>query len=319
MKILFTADLHIKLGQKNVPVIWQRDRFRALFNEMDRLAYSEQCDKIIIGGDIFDRLPSMEELELYFEMLTCLATHEVVIYPGNHEAVKKSTSFLSNLKKVTSSITSGRTVIIDDYYEEDNFQIVPYNKLKEFEKSPFYNKPLCFTHVRGEIPPHVKPEVNLEVFEGFTHVFAGDLHSHDNSQLNITYPGSPITTSFHRDVVASGVIIIDTDAMEYDFKKLELPQLIRKKVSDPAEMVQTTFHHTVYELECELGDTKVDNSLLDKKIVKKDSVSTLNLKGTETLTEELQIYLRNVVKLDNERVREILQVFHDSIKESDLE
>ena len=46
-----------------------------------------------------------------------------------------------------------------------------------------------FTHVRGEIPPHVKPEVDLDRFEDFPIVFAGDLHAHSNSQRNIVYPG----------------------------------------------------------------------------------------------------------------------------------
>lgn len=317
MKILFTADLHIKLGQKNVPIDWQKDRFRKLASDISFLA--ADCDVIIVGGDFFDRIPSMEELDLYFEMIDSWSEHKVLIYPGNHEALKRNTTFLTHLKVATRAMSSGNATIIDNYYEEDNFQIVPYNRLKDFEKAPFYNKPICFTHVRGEIPPHVKPEVNLEIFDGFTHVFAGDLHSHDNSQRNITYPGSPITTSFHRSLVDSGVIILDTNAMEYDFKKLELPQLIRKKVSDPAEMVQTDYHHTVYELECEVGSTKVDNDLLDKKIVKKDSISTLNLKGSETLTDEMEIYLRNVLKLDNTRIKEVLQVFHDNIKESDLE
>jgi DNA repair exonuclease SbcCD nuclease subunit len=317
MKILFTADLHIKLGQKNVPIEWQKSRFRKLASEISTLAI--ECDLIVVGGDIFDRIPSMEELDLYFEIIDSWSTHKVIIYPGNHEALKRNTTFLTHLKVATRAMSSGNATIIDDYYEEDNFQIVPYNKLKEFVKDPFYNKPICFTHVRGEIPPHVKPEVDLEVFENFTAVFAGDLHSHANSQLNIVYPGSPLTTSFHRDVVDSGIIIIDTNAMEYNFHKLELPQLIRKKVSDPAEMVQTDYHHTVYELECEVGSTKVDNELLDKKIVKKESMSTLNLTGSETITDEMEIYLRNVLKLDSAKIKEVIQTFHDNIKESDLE
>ena len=61
-------------------------------------------------------------------------------------------------------------------------------------------KPL-FTHVRGEIPPHVKPEVDLDRFEDFPVVFAGDLHAHSNTQRNIVYPRSPMTTSFHRTEV----------------------------------------------------------------------------------------------------------------------
>ena len=63
-----------------------------------------------------------------------------------------------------------------------------------------------FTHVRGEIPPHVVPEVDLERFDKFKTVFAGDLHAHENTQRNIVYPGSPMTTSFHRNEVQLQVI-----------------------------------------------------------------------------------------------------------------
>jgi DNA repair exonuclease SbcCD nuclease subunit len=315
MRILFTSDFHIKLGQKNVPIDWQINRFRELFADLNVLA--KDCDTIVIGGDIFDKLPSMAELELYFEMLATLKEHRVLIYPGNHEALKKNTSFLTNLKMVSGSLTM--TKIIDDYYEEDNFQIVPYTRLKDFEKNPFYNKPICFSHFRGEIPPHVKPEVNLDIFDPFKLVLAGDLHSHSNSQRNIIYPGSPITTSFHRTNVDTGVIILDTSSLEWSFIELNLPQLIRKKVSDPAEMVPTDYDHTIYELECEVGSVKVNNDLLDKKLVKKASASTLNFTGEESLSEEVRIYLTTILKLDNEKTSKVLNVLHDNIKETDLE
>ena len=80
-------------------------------------------------------------------------------------------------------------------------------KLKEFEKEPFIiHGNICFTHVRGEIPPHVKPEMDLELFAKYDLVLAGDLHSYENSQKNILYPGSPVTTSFHRHNVDTGII-----------------------------------------------------------------------------------------------------------------
>ena len=92
MKILFTADVHIKLGQKNVPVDWAKNRYEMLFAQLVDLF--EQADMFIIGGDVFDRLPTMEELEIYFDLVQ-LCTIPTTIYSGNHEAVKKDTTFLS--------------------------------------------------------------------------------------------------------------------------------------------------------------------------------------------------------------------------------
>ena len=53
--------------------------------------------------------------------------------------------------------------------------------------------------------------VILNRFKRFPVVFAGDLHAQKNSQRNIVYPGSPMTTSFHRSKVNTGVLVILDD------------------------------------------------------------------------------------------------------------
>ena len=62
--ILFTADWHIKLGQKNVPVEWAINRYNTFFEQVHEV--SRECDMHIIGGDLFDRIPSMDELVSLF-------------------------------------------------------------------------------------------------------------------------------------------------------------------------------------------------------------------------------------------------------------
>ena len=84
--ILYTADWHIKLGQKNVPVKWAINRYQMFFEQVYEI--EKQCSMHIIGGDIFDRLPSMEELELYFSFIRKVQI-PTIIYDGNHEATKK--------------------------------------------------------------------------------------------------------------------------------------------------------------------------------------------------------------------------------------
>lgn len=51
MKIIFTADLHIKLRQKNIPVEWARDRYTLLIEKLVKL--QKGCDLFILGGDLF--------------------------------------------------------------------------------------------------------------------------------------------------------------------------------------------------------------------------------------------------------------------------
>lgn len=315
MKILFTADVHIKLGQKNVPTDWAKLRYEKMMDQLWDI--QETCDIFIVGGDIFDKLPNMEELEVYFDFVASCKI-PTIIYSGNHEAVKKNTTFLTNLKQVTTKINELVT-IVDDYWSKDGIDIIPYNKLKEWEKDPdntFYslhNRILC-THVRGEIPPHVKPEVDLELFSKWGVVLAGDLHSYDNCQRNILYPGSPVTTSFHRSLVDTGVIVLDSNTLEHTWVKLELPQLIRKTVTAGDPMPPTDYHHTIYEVEGDMSELSgvEDSSLIDKKIVKRETDTALILTPELTLTEEVGEYLRYVLNLNDTTVEKVLQELHNN-------
>lgn len=307
-KILFVADIHIKLSQKNVPVDWAKNRYR-LFHEQ-LLAASEDVDIIILGGDIFDRVPTLEELSIYFDLLSYLRK-PTFIYDGNHEASKKGKTFLSFLKAPTSELNT-LVNIVDTTEIYDGFSILPYCDLHK--KNPTDGIPgdrILFTHVRGEIPPHVKPEVDLSIFDKFPVVYAGDLHSHSNTQRNIVYPGSPMTTSFHRNEVSTGYLIID--GINWAWHEFKLPQLIRKTVSDPSEMVPTSYHHTIYELEGDaISLSKVKNTdLLDKKLVKKVSEATLLLDPKMSMLEELVEYLRFVLELPEPSIEEVIKVYND--------
>ena len=315
--ILFTADWHIKLGQKNVPLPWACSRYKMFFEAIYDL--EEDVDLHIIGGDLFDRVPSMDELTLYFDFIKDIKV-PTIIFDGNHEATKKNKTFFSNLKRATSDVNS--LVEIVDYTREHSWgTILPYADLHKkgaIEKcNP--DKPL-YTHVRGEIPPHVTPEVDLDRFNPFPVVFAGDLHSHSNTQRNIVYPGSPMTTSFHRDIVKTGYLLIDEDNdSTWEWGEFILPQLLRKTVDNESDMQPTMFHHTIYEIEGDVADlANIKNSeLLDKKVVKRSSEATLNLKDL-TIEEELVEYMSAILNLTDDKIKQIMGVFNDYSKEATL-
>ena len=151
---------------------------------------------------------------------------------------------------------------------------------------------------------------------------AGDLHAHSNTQRNIVYPGSPMTTSFHRNNVETGYLIIDdNDAFQWTWHKFNLPQLIRKTVTDPSEMVQTDFDHTIYEIEGDVADlSSIKNSeLLDKKVIRRKTEATLILGQDMTMEEELAEYLSYILELDESKTKNILGVFSDYAKEAGVE
>jgi DNA repair exonuclease SbcCD nuclease subunit len=268
----------------------------------------------IIGGDLFDRLPNMEELELYFSFIRGVKI-PTIIYDGNHEATKKHKTFFTQLKQVSRDINPLINVVDISYIDEDfGYGILPYADLhrkgavEHFDTS----KPL-FTHVRGEIPPHVKPEVDLDIFEDFPVVFAGDLHSHSNTQRNIVYPGSPMTTSFHRNLVKTGYLLINEQDWSWMWEEFKLPQLIRKTVTSSEEMTATDFNHTIYEVEGDIQDLAgVKNSeLLDKKVVKRKSEASLIMDKEMTIQEELVEYLTYILEINPDKIPDIIGTYND--------
>lgn len=318
MRVMFSADWHIKLNQKNVPSDWAKNRYRSMFEQMHGL--EDKVDMHVIGGDIFDKLPNMEELELYFEFIAG-SRCKTIVFAGNHESVKKHTTFFTQLKDVSKRINK-LVEVIDSYYTLDNMNFIPYNMLKQFEKEykndlmDVNSGSILFTHVRGNIPPHVKAEVDLDIFKQWDVVLAGDLHDKSCSQLNIHYPGSPLTTSFHRNEKETGVIIIDSVSLEQEWLPLQLPQLIRKTIVAGDPMPKTEYHHTIYEVTGDMDQLgNVENSdLIDKKVVKRSTECALILKPEATIQEELVEYLTYIVELPEDTIEKVLAEFNDNIK-----
>ena len=285
--ILFTADWHLKLGQKNVPMEWACSRYKLFFEQIEDVVMKNNVSLHIIGGDLFDRVPSMDELTLYFDFVKNVKCW-TIIFDGNHEATKKNKTFFTNLKRVTEELNPHVKVITETFYHQD-WAILPYADLhKKNSIEDIDDVEYLFTHVRGEIPPHVSPEVDLERFNHFKTVFAGDLHAHENTQRNIVYPGSPMSTSFHRNKIKTGYLLIEDD-WSWTWHEFDMPQLYRKTVTNIEDMIPTEFHHTIYEIEGDVTDlANIKNSeLLDKKLLKKTSESTLALLKEMTVEEEL--------------------------------
>jgi len=311
MTILFTADLHIKLHQKNIPVQWAKTRYKLLFDNLIKL--SREVDLVILGGDIFDRTPTLEELELFFAFVKEVEK-PTYIYDGNHESTKKNDTFFKYLAPIVKNCNSLVTVITEPFEEKGKFSILPYCELHKPNSIEMLDSSVpLFTHVRGEIPPHVKPEVDLDRFARFPIVFAGDLHSHGNTQRNIVYPGSPLTTTFHRSKVETGVIIVQDD-WDWVFISLQLPQLLRYTVKVIEDMKPGVYDHIIYELEGDIQDlmhVRSDSSLLDKKIVKRSVDTALILDKDMSVSDELVEYLTYILELPDEKVKNLIGIFND--------
>lgn len=309
MKIVFSADWHIKLGQKNVPREWQKNRYRMLFREIYKL--EEKADIHILGGDVFDTLPKPEEMALFLEFVAGCKI-PTFIFDGNHESTRKGKTFLTFFKEAVNHINDkaeildGTTTILDGMID-----VIPYTHLKKFNPKDFHAD-ICCTHVRGNIPPHVVEEIDLDLFKDWKTVVAGDLHSYSNSQKNILYPGSPLAITFHRNPIENGVLLFNTEDHSHEFVPLGLPQLIRKTVTSKDEIVKTEYDHTIYEVTgniLELADVDTSSDLIDKKLISRQTDAVLNLHKL-SVEEELKQYLDLVVQLGDD-IDDIIKVFND--------
>ena len=240
--LLFVADEHVLFRRKGVPAEFEKSRYIQLFDHLLNLSTHPNCVAVCHGGDLFDRSPTLQETALVVRYLNAVIKPTYII-SGNHEQIKKDTTFLSEL---CNMISNPLVTIISDFstynIEGTNIDFIPFNRLKHFEKegNTELNSELLITHVRGEIPPHVTPEVDLSIFDRWKLVLAGDLHSHSNSQRNIVYPGSPLTTSFYRTKPKKGILKVDLDTLDTEFIDLNLPALIKLTVESKDEITENT-------------------------------------------------------------------------------
>lgn len=314
MKLLFTQDWHIKLDVPKVPNHWQIDRFHAMVDEIIQVP---DIDLIVIGGDLLDTAkPSTKEVELMFSLLAKL-NKKTIIYSGNHEMTNdKVLGKYSCLHNFQDEISRGNPLVeVVHSYRSPQFDIVGYEQISNKKLEQPQLSKLCLTHVRGEIQPHVKWEIDPKFFDAYDLVLTGDLHSHENTQGKFIYPGSPLVTSFHRTrATGNGYLVADTDTLKWEwFSLAHLPQLMRKTVTSLEEMVETKHDWTIYEVETNvLGSKDIKKTqLLDKKIVSgfaKDAI--LDLQGTP-MSKEMQMFLTDIAKLPEQDVDRLVTQFNN--------
>jgi DNA repair exonuclease SbcCD nuclease subunit len=305
MKILSTADIHINLHKKKVPYEWQVNRFEQLFEEL--LTLEEVTNVTVISGDIFDKKPESDEIALFLSYANRVKNPTIAI-PGNHEATNKGNSFLEHFTRDYSInntnfklFTKNTRISVGD----TNFQIFPYGEMQVGNIPNYVDGDILVTHIRGDVPPHIKAEFDFDKLLNWKLILLGDLHfNHKYKTYPAYYPGSPINTSFDRDTSFKyGVDIIDfinDSNYSIEFLDLDLPKLIRKTVDAGTELISDDKHHIVYEVTGTIDKlSKVKNhELLDKRIAEKPHENSKLDLTNMTLIDELSAYL-DYIKVGN--------------------
>ena len=280
MKFLVSADEHVCLRRKGVDKEFEKNRYLQLFSKLHDI----DADVTLHCGDMFDRTPTIEETAMVVQYLNSVNKPTIII-DGNHEATRKGETFLTLLR---SMIWNEKVFIVSDItvFERYNLTVIPHCKLSKIpaEATTKY----AMTHVRGEIPPHVKPEIDLSLLSGYSFVFAGDLHDRECSQLNILYPGSPLTTHFYREQVEfKGVFLFDTDSDTRTDINLNLPQLI-KSTGESIEAGSQDF----IVIEKIPDEVAVDSgeAILTKEVSRVDALAEV-IPDPDTLSRVVDLYL----------------------------
>ena len=218
MKILFVSDIHINLS-KNIE--WEKNRVSRLFDILSKESY----DRIVLGGDTFDvASPSLEELSLFYQNISKL--DKPIVIGGNHENVKsKLTTFdyipeLGFTYKATDVLDCGDT----DIYLCSHSHM---HTLKYVRKVLKDKKNVLFTHIRCNVPPHIKEEYDVRsLSNAFDLVISGDIHQPYSPYDNVLYPGQPYSVRYNPEVKHQ-YFILDTDTLEVERKELRLPTKIK--------------------------------------------------------------------------------------------
>lgn len=125
MKFLHTSDLHYGAApDANRP--WGKERAAVLKDAFDRIIRAcrrENVDMLIIAGDLFDCLPTEEDIRKVNESFATIPDTRVIILPGKSDALFVSSPVLTypwqdNVTYVSNRNASGEAVAFPAFYDE---------------------------------------------------------------------------------------------------------------------------------------------------------------------------------------------------------
>ncbi|MDE6730215.1 MAG: exonuclease SbcCD subunit D [Oscillospiraceae bacterium] len=234
-KFLHLADLHIgkKLGDYS---LLEDQKF--VLRQAVEVAKNENCDGILIAGDIYDKAnPGTEAMAVFDEFLTelCNLHKPVYLISGNHDAPGRISylgKFLAGNQIIVPEKFTGTLQAVSDPDDEIQIYLLPFitpARVREFYKNPdeklnSYQDAVKIILKHSEIPDHkinilvahqyitngIKSEeefsiggldnIDSSVFDQFDYVALGHLHRPQKcNRETIRYAGSPLKYSLSEE------------------------------------------------------------------------------------------------------------------------
>ncbi len=226
MKFLHTADLHLDSAfclSSPTESERRRQRQRDVLKKIFTLAKAEDCDMILISGDLFDTVfVTPETRKLCLELFSDFA-RPIVISPGNHDPYVGGSFYKDEKMPENVYIFSSNELQFFDFYDLD-VTVAGY----AFTSSAMQESPLSVpmpvrhngkvlllcAHGDIDIPLSRYAPVMSSTLEkhGFDYAAFGHIHKYTEVKDNIVYCGFGEGRSFDEQG-EGGVMIVSTDGV----------------------------------------------------------------------------------------------------------
>jgi len=220
MIIDFITDIHFSLA-KNPE--WETSRFLQLFKHLQQT----DSEIIILGGDIFNKKPSIQELKVFYEALASTNKRTIII-DGNHEAITLDSYVYDFIPKV--NFEYAKNEVLSFFDDTVHLHLVGHSGIGNLPTKPLAGKNYLFSHLRCNIPPHIQEEVPVEtIASAYDFVYLGDIHSACYSPYeNVIYSGQPYTTKFVRKETNGHLqLTLTPEGITHEHIELDLPCKIK--------------------------------------------------------------------------------------------
>ena len=284
MRILHTGDLHLDsafstFGAKDAEKY--RELGRVLLKNIFECASCENCQMILIAGDLFDSRFVSKDTSALFVSLVRAAKIPIIIAPGHHDSFGEN-SFYANISKENIDnlfIFNASEIQVFDF-DDLKVRVVGYAFTSSvLNENPLltageiedngYLKLLC-AHTDTSSPlSRYAPISYTELSRlGFAYSALGHIHNqnYDDMTSRIQYCGFAEGRSFD-EVGEGGVLIADIDEFECNVKRIKLSS--------------RAFYVENFNLgnDADLAEERVCKFILGKKFLE-NSYVRLNILGT---------------------------------------
>ena len=255
----------------------RRSEQRITFKKSIELANNNDCDFIIISGDLFDgEIADISTIKYIDEVFSLYNSMKFILIAGNHDLVNDNNLIYSYKFKSDNVVVlnkSNPTILIND--------VKLYCDLNEEVDEKFYNILLWHGDVNESGQENPLPSYYKKV--GFDYIALGHIHqfeNHSNEVSKIYYPGSLIARGFD-ELGKKGFLLVDYNKQRSNITFLEVEQ--REYIDEQID-VSLIDYENVMSLANEIS----------KKIINPRNIYKFTLKGNRNSSSKVnKTYLKS--------------------------